>query len=141
MHFIPGLRLRADEESEILGIDDAEMGEFAYDYVGIDAGANHAFRDDIHSHGDVPPTTGGREPHHTHTQTVVVNNKDKESTGAYSRMVLSRSGKSRITDTVRVAYLVRLSPRPCFQDSLDYPKFPHKWTRLSEEFVACRGGT
>ena len=52
--------------------------------------------------------------------------EDKESTGAYPRMVLSRSGKSRITDTVRVAYLVRLSPRPCFQDSLDYPKFPHK---------------
>jgi len=37
MHFIPGLRLRASEEAEIVGIDDAEMGEFAYDYVGIDA--------------------------------------------------------------------------------------------------------
>ena len=37
MHFIPGLRLRATEEAEIVGIDDAEMGEFAYDYVGIDA--------------------------------------------------------------------------------------------------------
>jgi Amt family ammonium transporter len=37
MHFIPGMRLRASEEAEIIGIDDAEMGEFAYDYVGIDA--------------------------------------------------------------------------------------------------------
>jgi len=37
MHFIPGLRLRSSEEAEIVGIDDAEMGEFAYDYVGIDA--------------------------------------------------------------------------------------------------------
>ncbi|KAF8514011.1 ammonium transporter [Hysterangium stoloniferum] len=38
MHFIPGLRLRlSNEEAEIIGIDDAEMGEFAYDYVGIDA--------------------------------------------------------------------------------------------------------
>jgi Amt family ammonium transporter len=37
MHIIPGLRLRASEEAEIVGIDDAEMGEFAYDYVGIDA--------------------------------------------------------------------------------------------------------
>ncbi|TFK23004.1 ammonium transporter [Coprinopsis marcescibilis] len=36
MHFIPGLRLRATEETEILGIDDAEMGEFAYDYVGLE---------------------------------------------------------------------------------------------------------
>ncbi|OBZ69802.1 Ammonium transporter 1 [Grifola frondosa] len=39
MHFIPGLRLRASEEAEVLGIDDAEMGEFAYDYVGIDINA------------------------------------------------------------------------------------------------------
>lgn len=31
MHFIPGLRLRCSEEAEIIGIDDAEMGEFAYD--------------------------------------------------------------------------------------------------------------
>ncbi|KAG1808922.1 ammonium transporter AmtB-like domain-containing protein [Suillus subaureus] len=36
MHYIPGLRLRCDEETEILGVDDAEMGEFAYDYVGIE---------------------------------------------------------------------------------------------------------
>jgi len=37
MHVIPGLRLRVSEEAEIVGQDDAEMGEFAYDYVGIDA--------------------------------------------------------------------------------------------------------
>ncbi|EAU82151.2 ammonium transporter [Coprinopsis cinerea okayama7 len=36
MHYIPGLRLRCSEETEILGIDDAEMGEFAYDYVGLE---------------------------------------------------------------------------------------------------------
>ena len=64
MHFIPGLRLRASEEAEILGIDDAEMGEFAYDYVGIDLGQGHEFHDDTHSHGVLPATTGGREPRH-----------------------------------------------------------------------------
>ena len=32
---IPGLRLRASEDAEILGIDDAEIGEFAYDYVEL----------------------------------------------------------------------------------------------------------
>jgi ammonium transporter, Amt family len=38
MHYIPGLRIRlSSPEAEIIGIDDAEMGEFAYDYVGIDA--------------------------------------------------------------------------------------------------------
>ena len=66
MHFIPGLRLRADEDAEILGIDDAEMGEFAYDYVGIDAGNSHEFQDDTHTHGGLPITTGGREPQHVH---------------------------------------------------------------------------
>ncbi|PKS06390.1 hypothetical protein jhhlp_007138 [Lomentospora prolificans] len=35
MNLIPGLRLRAGEEAEILGIDDAEIGEFAYDYVEL----------------------------------------------------------------------------------------------------------
>ena len=59
MHFIPGLRLRASEEAEIIGIDDAEMGEFAYDYVGIEAelGMKDAdYRE--------PATMGGREPNH-----------------------------------------------------------------------------
>jgi Amt family ammonium transporter len=35
MNMIPGLTLRASEEDEVLGIDDAEIGEFAYDYVEL----------------------------------------------------------------------------------------------------------
>ena len=35
MNLIPGLGLRASEEAEVLGIDDAEIGEFAYDYVEL----------------------------------------------------------------------------------------------------------
>ncbi|KAI9811925.1 MAG: ammonium transporter Amt1 [Thelocarpon impressellum] len=35
MNLIPGLSLRASEEAEILGIDDAEIGEFAYDFVEL----------------------------------------------------------------------------------------------------------
>ncbi|KAE8394248.1 ammonium transporter AmtB-like domain-containing protein [Aspergillus alliaceus] len=35
INLIPGLSLRATEEDEIMGIDDAEIGEFAYDYVEI----------------------------------------------------------------------------------------------------------
>jgi ammonium transporter, Amt family len=42
MHYIPGLRLRASDEAEILGIDDAEMGEFAYDYVGLEQEIGHS---------------------------------------------------------------------------------------------------
>ena len=71
MHYIPGLRMRASEEAEILGIDDAEMGEFAYDYVGIDLGSSHEFHDDTHSHGALPATTGGREPRHMHSASKV----------------------------------------------------------------------
>ena len=33
MNTIPGLSLRATEEAEIIGIDEAEIGEFAYDFV------------------------------------------------------------------------------------------------------------
>jgi Amt family ammonium transporter len=36
MHFIPGLRLGVPESTEIVGIDECEMGEFAYDYVGLE---------------------------------------------------------------------------------------------------------
>lgn len=35
INMIPGLSLRVPEEDEILGIDDAEIGEFAYDYVEL----------------------------------------------------------------------------------------------------------
>ncbi|KAL9104755.1 MAG: hypothetical protein Q9187_008865, partial [Circinaria calcarea] len=33
MNLIPGLSLRASEEAETLGIDEVEIGEYAYDYV------------------------------------------------------------------------------------------------------------
>jgi ammonium transporter, Amt family len=36
MHLIPVLRLRVPEETERDGIDQCEMGEFAYDYVGLE---------------------------------------------------------------------------------------------------------
>ncbi|KAH9968254.1 ammonium transporter [Russula dissimulans] len=64
MHFIPGLSLRCEEEAEIVGIDDHEMGEFAYDYVGLeqDLGVKDVEggleRERIHA------TSGGREPRH-----------------------------------------------------------------------------
>lgn len=43
MNMIPGLSLRASEEAEIVGIDEAEIGEFAYDFVEKE-------RDYIHLH-------------------------------------------------------------------------------------------
>jgi Amt family ammonium transporter len=35
INFIPGLKLRASEEAELLGMDDDQLGEFAYDYVEV----------------------------------------------------------------------------------------------------------
>ncbi|KJA21586.1 hypothetical protein HYPSUDRAFT_187349 [Hypholoma sublateritium FD-334 SS-4] len=55
MHYIPGLRLRASEEAEILGIDDAEMGEFAYDYVGLEQEIGHSV-DVFTKRPETPPT-------------------------------------------------------------------------------------
>lgn len=33
MNLVPGLSLRASEEAEVEGIDEAEIGELAYDFV------------------------------------------------------------------------------------------------------------
>lgn len=69
---VPGLRLRAAEEDEIAGIDDAEVGEFAYDYVelerevGADGGVVEAVsvlssRDGGGAGGFGDPLAGGEE--------------------------------------------------------------------------------
>lgn len=58
LHYIPGCRLRASDEAEILGIDDAEMGEFAYDYVGLDQEPGHTIDTSVSAVG------GSREPDH-----------------------------------------------------------------------------
>jgi len=59
MHYIPGLSLRASVEAEILGIDDAEMGEFAYDYVGLEQEIGHKLE-------TIGAVGGAREPDHQH---------------------------------------------------------------------------
>ena len=35
MNLIPGLSLRASAEEEEMGLDEAQLGEFAYDYVEL----------------------------------------------------------------------------------------------------------
>jgi len=35
INIIPGLHLRASEEAELMGMDDDQLGEFAYDYVEV----------------------------------------------------------------------------------------------------------
>jgi Amt family ammonium transporter len=57
-HFIPFLRLRTTEDAQILGMDDHDMGEFAYDYVGLDA--EHGFPSE---RGAFPPPAGSAAHH------------------------------------------------------------------------------
>ncbi|KAJ9133840.1 Ammonium transporter [Pleurostoma richardsiae] len=54
MNFIPGLSLRVSPEEEELGLDDAQLGEFAYDYVEL---TRHA--DDILHNGEGASSTPG----------------------------------------------------------------------------------
>ena len=61
MHYIPGLSLRCNEEAERVGIDDYDMGEFAYDYVGQDIGVNDVEGGEEQER--INPS-GSREPHH-----------------------------------------------------------------------------
>ncbi len=42
MNLIPGLSLRASAEEEEMGIDEAQLGEFAYDYVELKRDAETA---------------------------------------------------------------------------------------------------
>jgi Amt family ammonium transporter len=53
---IPGLHLRASEEAELLGMDDDQLGEFAYDYVEVrrDYLAWTPAKTDQSPNGDVP---------------------------------------------------------------------------------------
>jgi ammonium transporter, Amt family len=57
MHFIPGLRLRVSEKVEAVGIDEVEMGEFAYDYVGVDPDLNGHFSGADQAQMEMKPMT------------------------------------------------------------------------------------
>ncbi|KAF8489723.1 ammonium transporter [Russula emetica] len=64
MHFIPGLSLRCDEEAEIVGIDDYDMGEFSYDYVGLEQDLGVKDVEGGLERERVNATNGGREARH-----------------------------------------------------------------------------
>lgn len=53
MHFIPGLRLRVSANCEAAGIDDAEMGEPAYDYVRLEQAIGHPADDAPAANGEM----------------------------------------------------------------------------------------
>jgi Amt family ammonium transporter len=66
--WLPMLRLRVTEEEEILGVDDVEIGEFAYDYVelcrDIRVPDEMVMEDDMSQHTD----SASQHPLHMHSR-------------------------------------------------------------------------
>lgn len=81
---IPGLKLRASEESEIVGIDEAECGELGYDYVSIR-------REMDDSHGEpgaglsntVSRSSNEKTPHRVPSDSDVTNTSAREGAPAH----------------------------------------------------------
>ncbi|RPB00690.1 ammonium transporter MEP1 [Choiromyces venosus 120613-1] len=67
---IPGLELRASEQAELLGMDDDQLGEFAYDYVEV--------------RRDYLAWTPAKEHHDVHTP---VTAGDRHGIAAHSQMI------------------------------------------------------
>ena len=67
INFIPGLHLRASEEAELLGMDDDQLGEFAYDYVEVRRDYlawTPAKNDPLDKEHDIPDTERHGIPQH-----------------------------------------------------------------------------
>jgi ammonium transporter, Amt family len=86
---IPGLHLRASEEAELLGMDDDQLGEFAYDYVEVRRDYLAWTPTNIHplTNGDVPQGDRYGIPQHSQMlegkePTESVSTNTAESTGA-----------------------------------------------------------
>ncbi|KIW67898.1 hypothetical protein PV04_07113 [Phialophora macrospora] len=62
LNFIPGLHLRASEQEEIMGMDETEIGEFAYDYVELSRDVVNGLEQDTTAAARDAPSSDG-EPH------------------------------------------------------------------------------
>ncbi len=55
INLIPGLHLRASDQEEIMGMDETEVGEFAYDYVEVSRDVVHGVEHEaVPTHRDTP---------------------------------------------------------------------------------------
>ncbi|GAA5945587.1 hypothetical protein JCM3775_000532 [Rhodotorula graminis] len=57
INLIPGCKFRVDEEGEIIGVDDVEMGEWSYDFIQLrrEVDSTHGFLPADPEHGHAPP--------------------------------------------------------------------------------------
>ncbi|KAJ9602124.1 ammonium transporter Amt1 [Cladophialophora chaetospira] len=58
LNFIPGLHLRASEQEEIMGMDETEIGEFAYDYVELSRDVVNGLEQDVATPRDARSSDG-----------------------------------------------------------------------------------
>lgn len=60
MNLVPGLSLRVSAEEEEMGLDDGQLGEFAYDYVELKRHVAAAFGEEVveEEDKDVPSSRG-----------------------------------------------------------------------------------
>ena len=107
INFIPGCKFRTDEEGEIVGVDDAECGEWAVSPDSLSFGAETEFRlhlqyDFVHIRRDVESTSGmarvashhgNREAAHV-THVVEEHNSSNHATPAGSDKELNEKGQA-----------------------------------------------
>ncbi|KAG0126823.1 ammonium transporter AmtB-like domain-containing protein [Tuber indicum] len=67
---IPGLKLRASEQAELLGMDDDQLGEFAYDYVEVRRDYLAWTPAKEHHDANSPVTAGDRHGIAAHSQMI-----------------------------------------------------------------------
>ncbi|RVX66243.1 hypothetical protein B0A52_10170 [Exophiala mesophila] len=83
VNFIPGLHLRASEEAELLGMDDDQLGEFAYDYVEVRRDYL-AWTPTTKDQGAVDPDPSQDQRHGIEGHSKMFKNADTTSTGSGS---------------------------------------------------------
>ncbi|KAI5851616.1 ammonium transporter AmtB-like domain-containing protein [Morchella snyderi] len=67
---VPGLQLRATEQAELLGMDDDQLGEFAYDYVEVRRDYLAWTPAKEHFHGGGPVAAGDRHGIAAHSEMI-----------------------------------------------------------------------
>lgn len=80
--FVPVLKLRATEEEEVLGIDDVEIGEFAYDYVELTRDVKSPDDDDV----DEGMSTHSLDHHNHHSSMGHHHEKNQDSVDSSNQL-------------------------------------------------------
>jgi len=91
INLVPGLKLRASEEAELLGMDDDQLGEFAYDYVEV----RRDYLAWTPEHGNMEVDNSNlRELRSPMSQSVLIEGQDIEMIGVANGEMVNRKPNS-----------------------------------------------